>query len=101
MTYRFSTWEGGSPSAGPPFRQAWLELLTEPLRRLEEDVVRLGLSDRDPHALARERPDHPPRLLARLCELDRAFPQPQPHEVGLGLRHRPALGAQRVDHAGA
>src|SRR5690606_19063037 len=66
---------------GHTCRRSDSDLPAEGLRRLQEDVVRLGLPDRHPRALTGERPDDHPGLLARLRELHRALPQPQPDEV--------------------
>ncbi len=59
------------------------EFLAERLRRLQEQVVRLGLADRDPHAVALERPDDHATALARRREVQRAVAEPQPDEVAV------------------
>src|SRR4051794_18905694 len=68
----------------------------EVLGHLEEEVVGLGLADRDPRTLSRERPDDDTGRFTGGRELLGARTKSEPDEVGLGRRHpRPALLAQR------
>src|SRR5690606_11212523 len=87
----------GPPESGPVGSGARAaELGRDP----EEAVVGLRLTDRAAAPLALERADHDAGLLARRGELRGVRAERQPHEVGLGVRNRPALIAQRGEDPG-
>src|SRR2546430_15575414 len=62
----------------------------------QERLVVLLVADRDPGALTGEGPDSDPVEGTAAGEVLGVLVQPQPDEVGLGGRHRPALGQQLV-----
>src|SRR3984957_8420514 len=62
----------------------------------EEGVVGFGVADADPGAFTGEGADGDADRLAGGGERYRVLAEPEPDEVGLGGRHGPAVGEQRL-----